>query len=312
MDRIAAHTEMFVNRCRKTHARLAPRFRQEQVEVWRLYDRDIPEIRLVVDVVGDALVVGEYERRQTVPGEREALGAALAAALGVAPDRVFGRARRTRPAEGARYGRLAQESVRAVVREGALRFHVNLTDYLDIGLFADHRLTRRAVMAESAGRRVLNLFCYTGSFTAYAAAGGAVATTSVDGNPRYLGWARENLELNGLFGPAHEGVASDVRPFLARAAAAGRRWDLIVLDPPSFSEVPGMVPFEVQADHRHLIERCLAVLAPGGVLWFSTNHQRFEPELDGLPVAAAEERTAALLPPDFAGRTPHRVWRLQA
>ncbi len=185
------------------------------------------------------------------------------------------------------------------MREGDLRFLVNLDDFIDTGLFADHRETRARVREEARGSRFLNLFAYTGSFTCAAAAGGAERTTSVDASQTYLDGAGENLRLNGASG---ELVLSSVDEFLR--AAGNRRWTLCVLDPPSFSDFGGKV-FDVERDHRALIDRTLAALEPGGVLWFATNHQRFSPRLEGLRYT--EEQT---VPEDFRNRAAHRAFRI--
>jgi 23S rRNA G2069 N7-methylase RlmK/C1962 C5-methylase RlmI len=242
------------------------------------------------------------------------MAAAAAAALGIPADRVHLRRRRTRPAAGPRYGRLDDAGQRIVVREGDLRFWVNLTDYLDTGLFPDHRETRARVRAEARGADFLNLFGYTGSFTCCAAAGGARATTTVDLSATYLGWTRDNLELNGLWGPGHALARAEASDLLRRARREGRRWDLCVLDPPSFSTRGGGAggDLDVQRDHRALIEQALAVLRPGGVLYFSTNHQRFEPAIAGLPAAEAREITAETVPEDFRNRAAHRAFRIVA
>ena len=308
---VARQAEMLANRVRKTFGKLGPRFERRAIGAFRLYDRDIPEIRAVVDWYEGHLVVGEYARRQTdeLPEWLPTMARAVAAALGVPPERVHLRRRRTRPASGARYERLGAPGGRLEVREGDLRFVVDLDSHLDTGLFADHRETRARVRAESRGRRFLNLFGYTGSFTCAAAAGGAVATTTVDRSATYLRRARENLERNRLWGPRHELVRDDAEPFLARARRAGRTWELCLLDPPSFSTGRDAPPFDVQRDHRALVERTLGVLAPGGVLYFSTNHQRFEPRLEGL-AAEVREITDETIPEDYRNRTIHRCWRL--
>ncbi len=297
--------EMLANRVRKSFRRLHRPFEREGVGAFRVYDWDVPEIRAAVDWYEGHLVVAEYERAQTreSPGWLEAMGTAAAAALEVPQGRVHLKTRRTRPARGQRYQRLDRGGQRIAVRERGLRFWVNLDDFIDTGLFPDHRETRARVRAEADGAEFLNLFGYTGSFTCAAAAGGARRTVTVDTSEAYLGWARENLELNGLASERHELVRGDARDFLARA---GRRFSLCVLDPPSFSTRAGAPPFDVQRDHRKLIESALAVLLPGGVLYFSTNHQRFEPRLDGL---RATEITRETAPPDYR-RTPHRSFRM--
>jgi 23S rRNA G2069 N7-methylase RlmK/C1962 C5-methylase RlmI len=297
--------EMLANRVRKNFRRLHRAFEREGVGAFRVYDWDVPEIRAAVDWYESHLVVAEYERAQTreSPGWLEAMGGAAAAALDVPQERVHLKRRRTRPATGQRYERLGRAGQRLAVRERGLRFSVNLDDFIDTGLFADHRDTRGRIRAEADGAEFLNLFGYTGTFTCAAAAGGARRTVTVDTSEAYLAWARENLQLNGLASDRHELVREDARDFLARS---GRRFSLCVLDPPSFSTRTGAPPFDVQRDHRALIESALATLLPGGVLYFSTNHQRFEPRLEGL---RASEITRETAPPDYR-RTPHRSFRM--
>lgn len=295
--KVQAQAEMLANRLRKTFRRLHPRFEQRRVGAFRLYDRDIPEIRAVVDWYEGHLVIAEYAREQTegLPW-LETMAQAAAQALQVPAGSVHLRRRRS----GERYQRLGRGGARIEVREGDLRFWVNLDDYLDTGLFADHRETRARIRAEAKGKSFLNLFAYTGSFTCAAAIGGASSTTTVDASQAYLDWAGDNLRLNRL--PPGERVRAEVGEFLARAGA--RRWDLCLLDPPSRSDHGGHA-FDVQRDHRSLIERTLPVLGPGGVLWFSTNHQRFTPRLEGLRFT--EEDT---VPEDYRNRTAHRAFRI--
>jgi 23S rRNA G2069 N7-methylase RlmK/C1962 C5-methylase RlmI len=312
---VTRQAEMLENRVRKTFRHLHPRFERRGIGAFRLYDRDIPEIRAVVDWYEGHVVVGEYARRQTdeTPGWFEAIGEAAARAVGAPPEHVHLKRRRTRPGEGQRYDRLSRVNERIQVREGGLRFWVNLDDFLDTGLYPDHRETRALVRSEAKGARFLNLYGYTGTFTCYAAAGGAVESDTVDVSGRYLDWARENLELNELAAPQHRMQREDVRAFLARAARAGRRWTLAVLDPPSFSDRGGPEKaLDIQRDHRGLVEETLDVLAPGGVLYFSTNHQRFEPRLDGLPVRECREITAETVPEDYRNKQVHRAWRIVA
>jgi 23S rRNA (cytosine1962-C5)-methyltransferase len=309
---IARQADMLANRVKKTFKQLYKRFEQRQVGAFRLYDRDIPEIRVVIDWYEGHLVVGEYARTQTdaLPGWLDALAGAVAVALAVGPERVHVKRRQTRPSGGAqRYGKLGQSERRFEVREGDLRFLVNLDDYLDTGLFADHRETRLRVRKESEGLAMLNLFGYTGTFTCHAAAGGASSTTTVDASSRYLAWAKDNLALNKLTAAKHELVRADVKEWLERTRRAGRTWQVAVLDPPSWSDKGEGL--DVQRDHRELVEATLPLLAPGGVLYFSTNHQRFEPRLEGLRgVAECVEITEDTVPVDYRNRTVHRCWRM--
>lgn len=309
-ESLRAQALMFKNRVRKNFEKLRGPFGKRNVEVFRLYDRDIPEVRAVVDYYAGEAVLGEYARTQTDdPAHLPSLARAVADALQIELARVHVKQRRTRPVEGPRYQRLARTGERKAVREGDLRFLVNLDDYIDTGLFADHRETRALVRVESAGGRFLNLFAYTGSFTCAAALGGAQATTTVDASETYLTWAQDNLALNGRSGPQHAFVREDARAFLARAAREGRSYTLCVLDPPSFS-TRDTGSFDLQRDHRALIEETLAVLVPGGVLWFSTNHQRFEPDLEGLAVREVREKTARTVPVDYRNKQVHRSFRI--
>jgi 23S rRNA (cytosine1962-C5)-methyltransferase len=302
---VSRQAEMLENRVRKNFRRVRPAFERAQVGAFRVYDWDIPEVRATVDWYEGHLVVAEYERTQTreIPRWLEEMGTAAARAVDVAPERVHLKRRRTRPQAGPRYQRLARSGERIAVRENGLRFWVNLDDFIDTGLFPDHRETRARIRAEARGARFLNLFGYTGSFTCAAAAGGAAATVTVDSSASYLAWARDNLDLNGFAEPKHELVRGDAREFLA---GAGRQFELCLLDPPSFSTRAGAPDLDLQRDHRALIDAALRVLVPGGALYFSTNHQRFEPRLDGLSATDITRETA---PPDYR-RTPHRCWRI--
>lgn len=193
-------------------------------------------------------------------------------------------------------------------------FEVNLSDYLDTGLFLDHRQTRALVRAEAEGRRMLNLFCYTGSFSVYAAAGGAPETVSVDLSNTYLEWTRTNLSRNGFKDAGrHRVVRDEARAFLTHRAARGEpKFDLVVVDPPTFSRsAKSEMPWDVQGDHVELLELVARNLAPGGVVYFSTNFRRFR--LDEEPLAklyAIREITARTIPEDFRNERIHRCWRL--
>ena len=326
MPDLAQQSQMLANRVKKNFRALHKRFEKQQVGAFRVYDWDIPELRLVVDWYEGHLVAAEYARTQTdaIHNWLETMAAACADALAVPAANVHVKRRRTRPAEGVRYPRLAATGARFPVREGPLRFLVNLDDFIDTGLFADHRETRARVRAEAAGKSHLNLFCYTGSFTCAAASGGASATTSVDVSSSYLEWAKANLEVNAGLAPQHRLVRQDARAFLAGAARAAQRFDVVICDPPSFStrrsDASGATAgggrdddeadFDVQRDHPALVRQCLEVLAPGGVLWFSTNHQRFEPALDDLG-ERVREVTDETLPPDYRRRA-HRCFRIAA
>lgn len=306
--------EMLAGRVLKNDRRLAPWRRREAVSCYRVYDCDIPEIPLAVDRYEDHLHVAQYatahKAHTEAPGWLEAMVAGAASALGVPAERVHVK-RRERQRGGTQYERLGARGARVPVQEGACRLLVNLDDYLDTGLFLDHRPLRLRVAAESKGARLLNLFCYTGAFTVHAAMGGAISSTSVDLSGTYLDWARDNLALNGLDQPRHVRVRSDVRVFLDEAVRRGERYDLVVLDPPTFSRSKRQeTDFDLQRDQGGLLMAVERIVAPRGVVWFSTNNRRFRLDREGLDRFDVEDVTEWSVPPDFRDRRIHQCWRL--
>ncbi|HTO54257.1 MAG TPA: class I SAM-dependent methyltransferase [Myxococcota bacterium] len=300
---------MLANRLRKRAKHLAKWARRENVTCYRLYDCDIPELPLVIDRYEAYLHISAYareddERRDDAWLER--LRLAAAEALEIPPSRVV--AKRRAGQGTAQYGKLAESGEYFAVSEGGHRFRVNLRDFVDTGLFLDHRITRARVAAEAAGKRFLNLFCYTGAFTVYAAAAGAASSTSVDLSKKYLEWAGENMRLNGLERPEHRFVRADVFEFLAREKGV---YDLAVVDPPTFSNSKKMrSEMDLQRDQGKLLGATLQLLAPGGVLWFSTNFRRFKLESESLEVSQIEDLTRATLPPDFDDPKTRYCWRI--
>jgi 23S rRNA (guanine2445-N2)-methyltransferase / 23S rRNA (guanine2069-N7)-methyltransferase len=293
--------EMFANRVRKNARHLAKWAKRTGVTCYRVYDRDIPELPVTLDTYDGALVMNDY---RIDPSDGAWLDALAEAAKLVMDARECFAKRRERLVDrqaGHQYERLATAATERVVAEAGLKFRVNLSDYVDTGLFLDHRITRARVAAEP-GASLLNLFAYTGAFSVHAAAAGK-RTTSVDLSNTYLEWARANLELNGLDG---ELVHADVREFLGDAQRAGRRWDVAIVDPPTFSNSKRMdYTFDIQRDHAALLADVAAVVT--GPIWFSTNRQRFK--LDYAGPRPVSDETRATTPPDFRG-TPHRAWRL--
>jgi len=307
--------EAFTNRLRKDFKHLSKWAEREGVSCWRVYDADLPEYNLAVDLYERWVHVQEYERPPEIDERvaerrvREAL-AAIPQVLGVRAGEVFLKVRRRQKGAG-QYEKLAETGERHEVREGGLRFLVNFTDYLDTGLFLDHRLVRRLVGELAKGRRFLNLSAYTGTATVYAAKGGAASTTTVDLSNTYLEWAGRNLMLNGITGRKHERVRADAMEFLRHDK---RSYDLVFCDPPTFSRSKAMVgTFDVQRDHLALLQAIRGRLAPGGVIVFSTNLRRFKLDEEGLGGLGlvASDLTQKTLPPDFA-RNPriHRVFRV--
>jgi 23S rRNA (guanine2445-N2)-methyltransferase / 23S rRNA (guanine2069-N7)-methyltransferase len=295
---------MLGNRVAKNARHLGKWARREAVTCYRLYDRDIPEIPITIDTYEGALVVNDYRAADRAGGQDwlDAMATAARDALGATEVFVKQRERLAGRREGHQYEKQDASAWRTV-HEGGHRFRVDLAGYIDTGLFLDHRNTRARVAAEPA-RTMLNLFAYTGSFSVYAAAAG-MATTSVDLSRTYLDWAGENLRENDLTG---ELVQSDVRTFLREARHAGRRWDLAVVDPPTFSNSKRMAyTWDVQRDHAALLDD---VAALAGVIWFSTNRRRFRLEWSA-PNAEIVDETRATVPPDFRDRRVHQAWRIE-
>jgi 23S rRNA (cytosine1962-C5)-methyltransferase len=314
-DQTVHQAEMFANRIAKNTKHLKKWAKNAGIECFRIYDRDIPELPFALDLYGDRAHLQEYSKpTMDVRAQRRWLTAmheAAARALNIPLERVTLKQRHgQRPDD--QYRKLATSAQDFVVREGGNRFIVNLTDHLDTGLFLDHRETRALVGTLAAGRRVLNLFCYTGSFSVYAARSGAASTTSVDLSKTYLDWARRNFELNGLEFGRNRLVQADVVRFLEGERSSKDRYELIVLDPPSFSNSKRMQGvLDVQRDHVALVRGCLSLLAPGGELLFSTNLRSFRLDDDALADLSMIEISEQTVPPDFRNRRIHRCWRIK-
>ncbi len=299
--------QMFANRLRKNLQRLEPWAERELIDCFRVYDADMPEYAFAIDLYGREsrhAYVQEYAAPKSVNQEsarerrREALSV-LPEVLGVPLARVHSRVRK--PQKGAeQYQKRDSAAERHAVQEGELKFWVNFRDYLDTGLFLDHRSMRSMLRSWAKDADFLNLFCYTGSATVYAAAGGARSTTGVDLSNTYLDWAHENLLLNGFRGNNHELYRADCLVWLEEQEPAGARFDLILLDPPTFSNSKRMQGvLDVQRDHVGMIRRSLKLLRPGGRLVFSTNYTRFKLDSQALADLAIEDISAATVPKDF-------------
>lgn len=306
---------MLANRLQRIHRHLRKWARRTGVTCYRLYEKDIPDQPLIVDWYdGRALVYAMHRKKDETPEARmawlEEVDAEVREGLGVTDETLFFKERK-RQRGLAQYEKIAEAHQEFVVEEGGHRFIVNLSDYLDTGLFLDHRNTRRMVEEESEGRHTLNLFSYTGSFSVYAAGGGAASTTSVDISNTYLRWTERNFELNGLEPATNRVVRADLLRWLPEARASGRKWDLIVCDPPTFSNSKKMQGFfDVQSQHVEVINGCIHLLAPGGTLYFSTNYRGFKLYEDELLPADRYEISELTIPDDFRNRKIHRCWRM--
>jgi 23S rRNA (cytosine1962-C5)-methyltransferase len=284
------------------------------ISCYRLYDRDIPEVPLVVDRYGDYLHISEYERpHEHTPAEHgdwlDFMARTAGEVLEIPRDQIFFK-KRMRQRGTRQHEQVAEKKKIVTVQEGGLEFQVNLSDYIDTGLFLDHRITRAMVRDAAREKRFLNLFGYTGAFTVYAIDGGATETTTVDLSQTYLDWTARNLALNGMQGPRQRMIRSDAMGFL-ESLPDDACFDLAVVDPPTFSNSKKVESFwEVQRDHAALLNQVLTRMSPGGILFFSTNFRRFQLDEEALSGVTIREISRQTVPEDFRNKRIHRCWRI--
>lgn len=306
--------EMFANRLRKNLKKLKKWAARQEIDSYRLYDADLPEYAVAVDLYGDEVHLQEYRAPKEIDENKAAerlreVQEALPQVLDCTPDKIHLKVRQQQKGSG-QYEKQARREVLKEVQEGNCKFLVNLTDYLDTGLFLDHRPTRQLIQQLAAGTRFLNLFGYTGAATVHALQGGALATTTVDMSKPYLEWAKKNIALNHFDPEEEELIQADCLAWLERAAG---EYDLIFLDPPTFSNSKGMdTTFDVQRDHVDLLRKVSKLLAPRGTLIFSNNLRKFKLDFAGLPELNIEDISAKTIPVDFA-RNPriHNCWLIK-
>ena len=314
IDVLVAASDQYAARLHKAAKAAAKWARRENVSCYRIYDADLPDYAVSVDLYqgsditpGRWVVMSEYAAPRGIDPElaQRRLADALAITprvLGVDPENVFLKVRR-RAKGGSQYSERVRQGRTALVEEAGLLFEVNFSDYLDTGLFLDHRIVRSMIEERSRKTRFLNLFAYTGTATCYAAAGDAYQTTTVDMSKTYLAWAQRNMEQNGFCGPMHEYVQADVMPWISEQRRTGNRWDLIYIDPPTFSNSARMHKrgFDVQADHAELIIGASRLLTRTGSILFSCNLRGFEPDVEKLESIGIEleDVTAGTIPRDF-------------
>ena len=312
--RLSEGGQMFANRLQKNLKLLGKWAKREGVDCYRVYDADMPEYSMAIDLYHDWVHVQEYVAPKSIDPEKasarmfDAL-AAIPQALGIDKSHVVVK-RRERQSGTKQYERQSAQGKFTEVSEGGVKLLVNLTDYLDTGLFLDHRPMRMRIQKEAAGKRFLNLYCYTATASVHAAKGGARSTTSVDLSKTYLDWARRNFSLNG-FSDKNRLEQGDVMAWLE---ASRDEFDMIFIDPPTFSNSKRMEGiFDVQRDHVQLLDLAMARLAPGGVLYFSNNFRKFELDEHLETRYAVEEISAKTIDPDFARNGKiHRAWKISA
>jgi 23S rRNA (guanine2445-N2)-methyltransferase / 23S rRNA (guanine2069-N7)-methyltransferase len=315
-----SQAEMFANRLRKNLKKLAKWAKQNRVHCYRLYDADLPEYAVAVDVYqGEQTWVNvqEYESPKTVDPAKAnqrlaGVMAEIPKVLEIPAGQVFLKIRRKQKSTD-QYEKQGDSRRFHIVEEGGCKFWVNFEDYLDTGLFLDHRPLRFLIQQQARGKRFLNLFAYTGSATVHAAIGGAASSVTVDMSNTYLDWAKRNFVLNGISGD-HKLVRANCLQWLAGQASAKPKpqFDLIFLDPPTFSNSKKMDEvFDIQKDHVQLIRNAAALLAPNGTLYFSTNFRRFKMDQEALHDLIIEDISRKMIPEDFARDARiHYCWRI--
>src|SRR4051812_21108935 len=267
--------QMFQNRLLKVFKHKSKQAKQKNVSCYRIYDHDLPEFPFCIELYEDKIYLAEYLRRHSLSEEEhdkwlQKCEIIITAILSVPVDKIFLRQRNRKFGRHGQYQKLSEEKQFFTVAESGLKFLVNLTDYLDTGLFLDHRITRQMVREEAKDKRVLNLFCYTGSFSVYAAAGGAISVDSVDLSRTYLQWAEDNFSINRLKDKnKYHFVHADAKQYLQTLMP--NSFDLVVIDPPTFSNSKRMKDFlDIQRDHAQLLNKILYAIPETGIIYFST------------------------------------------
>ena len=305
---------MFRNRLQKVYKHLSKQALRQGISCFRVYNHDLPEFPFIIERYEDKIYVSEYKRYHNLNEDghgawRKESTEIIADVLKVKQENIFFRVRQRKEGRLGQYQKLDERKNEFIVLENGLKFIVNLSDYLDTGLFLDHRITRQIIREMAKDKKLLNLFCYTGSFSVYAAAGGASGITSVDLSKTYLDWADRNMQLNSPEYKAHQLLQADVKQELKNIPA--NSYDLIIMDPPTFSNSKRMNDFlDVQKDHVELINDCLRILRAEGVLFFSTNYTKFQLESEKLNTTALQDITKATTPFDFEGKLLRKCFKI--
>jgi 23S rRNA (cytosine1962-C5)-methyltransferase len=298
---------MFRNRLEKVYRHLGKQAKRLGVSCYRLYDHDLPEFPFCIEIYEQNIYVAEYKRRHGMNEDEhdEWMNQSIIVIceiLKVSEENIFLKLRQRKPGRLGQYQKTAGKQSEFVVKENDLKFIVNLSDYLDTGLFLDHRVTREKVKTEVKEKKVLNLFSYTGSFSVYAASGEANEVVTVDLSKTYLEWAKRNMQLNSFADTnKYKFIQADVLQYLKTISQ--NSFDLIILDPPTFSNSKRMEDIlDIQRDHGKLINDCIRILKPGGKIYFSTNYKKFVLDIATIRTSLIKDITKQTTPFDFEGR----------
>lgn len=306
---------MFENRLVKVFRHLGKQARRQGISCYRVYDHDLPEFPFMIEFYDDKLCVAEYKRRHNMTDEEhdawlDECIAVMSKVLDVKSEEIYVRQRKRKEGRLDQYQKNDGKDEFFTVKEQGLEFLVNLTDYLDTGLFLDHRITRQMFREEAKDKKVLNLFCYTGSFSVYAAAGAAKQVMSIDLSNTYLNWAKQNMMLNQLFDSRkHEYIKADVLQYMEKLPK--EHFDLVILDPPTFSNSKMMKDIlDIQRDHVKLVNQTLDAMTAGGVLYFSNNYRKFQLDADQIKASSIADITKKTTPFDFEGKLFRCCYRI--
>ncbi len=307
--------QMFQNRLAKVYKHRSKQAKRMHISCYRLYDKDLPEFPVSIDIYGEKVCLSEYRAKHHLTEDEHmdwlnGTAAVIADVLQVDDEHIYTKERRRKTDRLSQYQKVSEEKEFFEVEENGLKFLVNLSDYLDTGLFLDHRITRKMLMDESKGKKVLNLFAYTGSFSVYAAAGEAEEVVTVDLSNTYIDWAKKNFEANFLVDHRkYKFEVADVKQYLQTLTP--NTFDLVIMDPPTFSNSKKMKDFlDIQKDHVELINQTFRAMKTGGVLYFSNNATRFELNKDAIEASVINDITKATTPFDFEGKLRRWAWRM--
>ncbi len=307
---------MFENRLLKVYKHKSKQAKRLNISCYRMYDHDLPEFPFAIELYNDKIYVAEYNRRHNMNDEEhedwlQQSFNIISNVLNLPPENIYSRERKKlNHRESEQYQKQNNTQQFFKIGENGLQFLINLTDYLDTGLFLDHRITRTMVRDEALNKNVLNLFCYTGSFSVYAASGNAASVTSVDLSKTYLEWAKDNFIINGFKDEQkYFFIHADVMQYLKTLKP--QSFDLMIIDPPTFSNSKRMKDFfEVQKDHAELINNALTALSANGTIYFSTNYSKFILDEKSIQASSIKNITKATTPFDFEGRLKRSCFKI--
>jgi 23S rRNA (cytosine1962-C5)-methyltransferase len=313
---LAQQLVMLENRLLKLYKHKSKLARRQGITCYRVYDNDLTEFPFCIELYEDKIYLAEYLRRYSLTDEEheawlESCIEVIGKVLAVSNENVFIKQRKRKSNRQDQYEKTDTQQQYFTVEENGLKFLVNLTDYLDTGLFLDHRTTRKLVMEQCHGKRMLNLFAYTGSFSVYAAAGKAASVTTVDLSKTYLQWAENNFTINQFNDTEnYHFIHADVKQYLKTLEP--NSFDIVVIDPPTFSNSKRMKDFlDIQRDHIEMLNDVLAATTDGGIIYFSTNFTRFKIEAEKINATSIKDITKATTPFDFEGKLKRWCYKIE-